>query len=285
MLNFKPTRLALALAATAAAAPAQGQILSSFNPGEGALVAVGYGNDEVFVNADFNAEIRVYDRAGSLLRSIPRPGASSNDFDLDVADAALTVGGVVVPTGTLLASNGDDSPDTLYALNPADGAVLASVTFGNNQTVGVSYNPADGQLYSMDWNNDVVRVISPNTGAEVTNFPVAPAGSPAFDVFFGDVDIDANGNLQIVTDTEPASRVITLEGAFVEDFNLTGFNNGEDLLLSGIAFDNVRGEAWVSSRNGSVFQIAGFPSLPVPEPATAGLLAVGSLALIGRRRG
>ena len=279
----RPGSLSVLVAAIAiATSPAGAQILSSFDPVGNQPVGVAYGADEVFVYDDFDAVIQVFDRAGTPLRTIPSPGASSNDYDLDYLDSPIVLGGVAVPGGSLLAANGDDSPDTLYALDPADGTVIASVGIGNDATVGAAYDPATGLVYSLDWDNDLVRVFDPTDGSALGSFPVAPAGSPAFSIFYGDLDIDANGNLQIVTDVVESTRVLTTMGDYVEDFDLSLISPAVNLDLTGIAFDLVRGEAWVTSRGGRVYQIAGFPR--IPEPAAMALLLPGLVLGLARRR-
>ena len=277
--------LAVAVVPLATSA-ASAQILSSFDPAGNQPVGIAYGNDEVFVYDDFSAEISVYDRSGNLLRSLTNPGLSSNDYDLDFADAALNVGGTVVPAGSLLVFDGESSGvETLYAIDALTGAELASVGLTvPGQLVGGTYNPLDGNLYVIDWSSDRVRVYDPATGgAELSSFPVAPAGSPAFDVFYGDLDLDGDGNLQIVTDVETFTRVLTTDGTFVQDFALPDPDAGGSFDPTGIAFDNLRGEAWISSRDGFVYQLDGFAV--IPEPTTlAGLIGLGGLLSLRRRR-
>ncbi|MEQ9459941.1 MAG: hypothetical protein RIG82_03170 [Phycisphaeraceae bacterium] len=255
------------------------QILSSFDALGNNPIGIAYGNDEVFVFDDFDNVIQVFDRSGNPLRTIPHPGGSTDDFDIDIVDTSMSLNGVSIPAGSMLLVDGDQNPDTVYALNPADGTVLATLTIGNDQTVGITYNPADDLIYSIDWDSDIVRAFSPADGSQVNNFPVTPAGAPALDVFYGDIDVDADGNLQIVTDVIEQTRVLTTSGDFVQDFDLTLISPTVNLDLTGIAFDNARGEAWITQRSGLVYQLAGFP---VPEPASAALLTLGGLALTRR---
>lgn len=261
--------------------PAMAQILSSFNPTGNQPIGVAYGNDEVFVFDDFDTLIQVFDRAGNPLRTLPRPGVNSDDFDLDYLDAGINLGGTAVAAGALLVTNGDDSPDTVFAIDATDGTVLASVAIGDDQTVGVSYDPATDRLYSMDWDSDIVRVFDPADGTQTNSFSVTPAGATPLDVFYGDIDIDADGNLQIVTDVIEQTRVLTTSGDFVQDFDLALLSPSDNLDLTGLAFDNARGEAWVTSRSGLVYQLEGFP-IGVPEPSTLVMLAA-SIGLATRR--
>lgn len=260
---------------------ANGQILSSFDPGGNQPVAVGYGADEVFVYDDFDSVIQVFDRSGAALRTLPSPGASSNDYDLDYLDGPLTLGGTAVPAGSLLVANGDDAVDTLYAIDKGNGLVLASVAVVTNGLVGASYDPATGLVYLVDWVSDLIRVIEPTTGSGLSSFPIAPAGSPPFDVFYGDVDIDGDGNLQVVTDVLEQTRVLTTNGDYIRDFDLSLISPNTNLDLTGIAFDAARGEAWVSSRDGFVYRLEGFP-VGIPEPAAAWLSLLGIVAAYGR---
>lgn len=283
MLNANRLSAGLVAALLVAVAhTATAQTISTFDPAGNQPVGIGYGNDEVFIYDDFDSVIQVFDRSGNALRTIPSPGNSSNDYDIDFADAGLNLNGVAIPAGSLLVGNGDDSPTTLYALDSSDGTILSSLSLGTSTLVGVAFDSSSGLVYSLDWSADLVRVFDPSDGAALNSFPVAPAGSPAFDVFYGDLDIDGDGNLQIVTDVLEQTRVLSISGQYIQDFDLSLISPNSNLDLSGIAFDNVRGEAWVIGRSGTSFQLSGFP-VQVPEPSSLLLLAVGCLAFVSRR--
>ena len=79
---------------------------------------------------------------------IPRPGNSSNDFDLDFLPEATTIGATSVPANSLLVINGDDSPDTIGALQKGDGTVLATVNIAaSGLHVGGSYRQGRQSLF------------------------------------------------------------------------------------------------------------------------------------------
>ena len=85
--------------------------------------------------------------------------------------------------------------------------MLASLGMsGVFSTVGGTYHAGRDTLFMIDWSSDVIREVNPATGAVLATFPVAPAGSPAFDIFYGDLDVDlATGNLLLVSSSQRVS--------------------------------------------------------------------------------
>ena len=241
---------------------AQFAIVSSFNPTDrGAYIAVAYSEDteEVFAYSEFGAAIDVYSRAGTFLRTITRPGPSSNDIDLEVAAASLNVGGTVVPRGTLLVLNAENtSTQTLFALN-TDGTVLASrVLTVAGQCVGGTYHQARGTFFVVDWTSETIREMDAASGLQLAAFSINSSGNSTFDVFYGDMDsLRANGDLFVVSTSQASIRELTPTGTFVRDINVSTFGLNS---MAGIAFDDRRGEAWIASRDGSLTLLAGFPS-------------------------
>ena len=63
--------------------------------------------------------------------------------------ALVRLGGTTVPAGSLLLTNGAPSPDAIYALNPANGAILAAINLPAGRSaeglpIGVSLVGASG---------------------------------------------------------------------------------------------------------------------------------------------
>lgn len=234
-------------------------LLGSFDPDLGTLVGIGFDDvaDTVFIYPDFDASIHEYMTNGTPVDTIPRPGASSNDFDLDFAPEAMNVGGTAVAANTLLVSNGETDPETLFALDKDDGTVLDSQTLPiSGQTTGASYHAARDSLFATDWSNDLVVEIDPSDGTSLNSFAVAPAGSPAFDLFFSDVEVEpSSGNLLLVSDSQDRIREMTPTGAFVTDHDVSDIDTvNED--MTGIAVDDSTGEIWLSSLNGKVYHVS-----------------------------
>ena len=255
----------------------------SFNPGIGPLVGIAYDppSGNLFLYPDFSASILEYTPSGSQVPpDIANSGPGSNDYDLDFTPETVTIGGTPVPANTLLVINAENTgTQTLFALNKDTGAVLASlnVTGASGQKVGGAYHAGRNSLFVLGWNTDIVTEMDPATGALLNSFPVRPGGSPAFDVFFGDLEVNQNsGNLYLVSDNQSTIRELTPTGGFVQDIAVGGLGVTG---MSGIAFNDAAGEAFITSTNGTVYHLGGFPA--VPEPGTLALLPVG-LLLAGR---
>ena len=59
------------------------------------------------VYACSGGSVLCFSDTGNLLNSIPRPGESADDVDVEIAPETLTVGSTIVPKGQLLFINGE----------------------------------------------------------------------------------------------------------------------------------------------------------------------------------
>lgn len=118
--------------------------------------------------------------------------------------------------------------------------------------------------------------IDPTNGNILNSFRITDVLSTCT-VNFRDLDIGANGYLIIVSSDESTIAEFTPTGLLVQEVLLpSGVTS-----LSGIGLDNVRGEAWVSGTNGTIWRLGGLPS--VPEPASLRIWGLGALGLVGYR--
>jgi hypothetical protein len=108
--------------------------------------------------------------------------------------------------------------------------------------------------------------------------------------YFGDANLDGKvdgsdysriDNAYLYNRTHPTAP---LTGWFNGDFNYDGVINGSDYTLIDNAF-NTQGALIASEIAAPTAQIAGDSGASaVPEPATLGLLGLGALGLLSRRR-
>lgn len=271
-------------------------VLSQFNPADvGSIVGIGFDaqSDSVWIYGSSGASLRSYDRSGVFQSAIDRPGESADDFDISFTTQSLSLGSSTIPAGSLLAINGESGTADVYAVDPSTGAIVSSLAtgFGNSHVVGGAYHNSRGSLFLVQDRQassaalrSLIAEVDPISGAVLNTFGT---GSATFTINFGDLEINrATGNLYLVSSDEDTIRVLTPTGGFVEEITLPGTLGA----LSGIAFDEARGEAWVSSTNGIVYRLGGLPQLdvsPVPEPGSLVLASVGlggAAALMQRRR-
>jgi outer membrane protein assembly factor BamB len=238
-------------------------LVGSFDPIEGSSMnSIGYSaqTQEIFVHFNFNASIHVYAPDGMFVRTIPKPYAGGNDDDMDVVNVPVNINGTTVPAGTLLIFENEPDPPRITAVDPADGTVLAEQVFDGGavgQWTGGAYSAARGTFFSADWSGDRIQELNGETGAILNDFTIAPPGSPAWDFFYSDLDVlDSDGILYLVSDSQTTIRAMTPDGAWGGDFELAPFGISG---MSGIAFDDSTGDAWISSTNGSVYHLSDFP--------------------------
>jgi hypothetical protein len=262
-------------------------LISQFDPnGVDSMVGAAFdnGTDTVWIYGGFAGDLRQYSSAGTFQSSIDQPGESADDFDLDLVPAAFSLAGTPIPAHTMLAVNGESGVAEVYAVDKSSGAVLATLTtnFGLSHVVGGTYHRGRNSLFlvqdfqpSGTANDSVVAEIDVSTGAVLNSFKIDNI-LPGFTVNFGDIEASsATGNLFIVSDTESSIAEFTPTGTFVQQLALpAGVSN-----LSGIGLDELRGEAWVSSLNGNVYQLGGFPAIPEPSGLVLGFIAAAALGL------
>jgi hypothetical protein len=234
-------------------------VASSFNPALGLLVAVAFDpvSRNLFLYDDFAPGIIEFTTTGTLVTpTIANPGTAANDHDLDFLTEALVIGGTSVSTNALIVMNGEDTPlRRVYALNKDTGAVLASVTIPMSDPVGLAFHGIRNTFFGIDWTRDVVEELNPANGAVLASFPVTPTGAPAWDTYYGDVEVDQrSGNLILVSSGQPVVRILSPTGAWLADVAVGGLGLTN---MSGIAWDDATATAWISTTGGTVHQLVG----------------------------
>jgi len=241
-------------------------LISSFDPGQGSLVAIAFDPklSNVFVYDDFASFIRRYLPNGTFVANTAFSGTPSDDIDIDFAPEAISIRGTNVAENSLLVANGETQPNTIGAINKITGVeILTSVTnriLPTTNLVGGAYHASRNTFFAVNYDTDTIQEINLATGISVRTFPVTPTGSPAFDVFYGDVEINqTSGNIFVVSSSQNTIRELTPTGSFVRDIDVSAFGISG---MSGIAFDDAKGEAFISSTNGRVYRLGGFAATP-----------------------
>lgn len=247
----------------AATVSAQITIISSFNPpGTTTLCGIGYDTDSahVWIYGCSDATVLCYDTAGNLLNTIPVPGGTANDVDIEIAPVQLLMNGNIVPQGQLLFINGEVDSAEIYAVDNVSGIIIdtLSTSFGTDHVVGGAYHPQRNTFFMLQDNvpgtatENLIAEINPLTGDTLQTFQITNYMS----VFFGDIDVGANGNLLVVSSNKDSIAEFSPTGTFVYMHDLpAGVTQ-----LSGLGLDNSTGQAWVTSEaGGTVFQLGNFP--------------------------
>lgn len=247
-------------------------LLNTFSPG-GTLNAIGFdtSSDLLYIHANFGADILEYDTSGNLLGTIPHPGSSTNDSDLSVSQFATNVNGFPTPAGTLMVTNGETDPQTLYAVDILSGTVLDSIALAEpiGQLTGGAIG-SGGELVGMDWSNDVIRFFDPSDGSQTNSFGFGGGWT----AFYSDVEVAPNGNLVLVSSNQAVIRIMSPGGAVLQNYDVSSLGISG---MSGLALDYETQEAFISSTNGNVYHIDGLDA--VPEPQTYALLGLGAVMI------
>ena len=239
-------------------------VASSFDPGLGTLVGIATDDatGNLFLYGAFGDDILEFTPGGTeVAPRIPVPLGASDDFDLEFTTGALTIGGTALSNNTLIAVNGDVTPDTILGVNKDDGSILATRELPTNYaSVGLTHHGSRNTIFLIDYVNDVLIEVEPNGGAEIQRFTVRGGG--LFDIFYGDVDVnEATGNLFVVGNRQEKIREFSPGGELVREYDVSGLGIGE---MSGIAL-GVGDTAWVSTVGGMVHQVVNLvPQEDVP---------------------
>ncbi len=254
-------------------------LLSSFDPSNASgLCGLAYDADSARIWAyDCSAAtVQQYTTAGTFVRSIVRPGESTNDVDISMVSEPAQLGSSTIPYGRLLFINGETGTADIYGVEQGPGTVIASLAtaFGLNHVVGGAYHPTRNTYFLVQDDDaaaaDANRVaeIDPVTGAVLNTFQF----TGTYAVNFGDLEISAaNGNLFLVSNTQTNIAEFTPTGTFVRLHPLpVGVS-----ALSGLSLDCATGTAWACSSSGIIHHLGNFPCVVNdvcaggPEPGTA----------------
>lgn len=208
----------------------------------------------------FGASLLSFSASGTPLGSIPRPGGSANDADLQVAPTALSLNGTPIPAGSLMFIDGEAGTAEIHAVDPGTGAVLATLAtaFGSSHVVGGAYHAQRGTFFlvqdrvpSVSAERSLVAEVDPATGQVLNSFQLTQA-NPNFTVNYGDLDIAPSGNLLIVSSDETEIGEFTPVGAWVAGHALpSGVSS-----LCGIGRDASGCGLWVVSTSGVVSSLS-----------------------------
>jgi hypothetical protein len=234
-----------------------------FSPGLGNLCGLAYDHvaDVVWIYPCGGTDLRGYSPGGVDSFTVDAPGEDADDVDIDVAPAALTLGTVRLAPGTLLFANGETDTVDIHMIDQAALTPLGTLAtqFGNSHVVGAAFHRDRSTMFAVQdrvpggTTGNTIGEIDPITGAATHTFSV----QPSFSVNYGDLDVcQTTGRLFVVSDSADAIAEFTPEGTFVQAHPLPATVSGP----SGIGIDDgTPGEAWVSTRNGDVVRLGGFP--------------------------
>ena len=250
----------LLVPAIASAAPT---LATSFNPQLGELAGLGWSpeTNTLYLYASGSQSIAQYTTDGTQAGGLQSPGSTSSDFDMDFTMSQFTMNGKIVEANQLLILNGFDAPDTIYAIDESNNTTLGIIRLSGIEGVGIAHSSFRGSIFVLDYAVNELVEIDPANGTVLNKFPVDPAGAPAFDVHYGDVEVHpSTGNLYVAGSVWNFVRVMSPTGSYIGDIDLSQLGIAS---MSGLGFDQ-DGELWISSTTGNVYKVMGVDTVPSP---------------------
>lgn len=184
--------------------------------------------------------LRVDRASGAVLQSIV---VNTADFGsthlgeqtgLQMLAQPVTLGNTSVPAGSLLVFNGQAGADRVVAINPATGALIASLALAGNYNINAGlFDPVSGHLFVIESAGSANRMleIDPVSGAllKAVTLPVSVAGSAA-------LALDpVSGNLWLASEAAGAVLIeISTAGTELRRVAIAG--QGVSGPISGLAF-------------------------------------------------
>ena len=271
--------------------------LNEFSEGMGTISALTFDpSSGAAVILDQSSQIRWLDPATGADTRPPLPDPVALDLvgnSLQVLPRAITLGGTVVPAGSLLSESVDpsDTRQLAAAFDPTTGAALATVLVNDRSQdasqifSNIVFDPASGHLFATDNHLDgsglgEILEINPVDGTILDRFMApfttnepggASAGALAVDPVSGDLWLNGyehSGNPQLVEVT-PAGAVVRRVSLTTQGFNnegVLGFGN-----FASLAFD-ATGRLFGTTPSG-VWPLNLNPT-PPPDPTLTAIAAV-----------
>lgn len=243
---------------------AQITLIDSFNPANpGSICALGFDTDSsrVWVYGCSDNLIYSFTTAGVFLTSFPNPGEAANDVDIDVVTTDMVLGTTAVPKGSLLFINGETDVAEVYALNPQNGNIIATLTtaFGTGYVVGGAYHRQRNTIFLVQsaipsFEENRVAEINVQTGDTIQTFLIGTS----FGINYGDIAISGAGNLYLVTSEQTGIAEFTPDGLLVQIHAVPSTATTK----SGLGLDCDNDEAWAAATDGTVYHLGQFPCEP-----------------------